>query len=263
MNLFDVVVLGIIQGLTEFLPISSSGHLVIGQSVLGMTEPGVSLEIWLHVGTLVAVVVYFHRRLLAMAEAVVTTAKTPESAENRRFLWGIIIGTLPAVAAVILLRGYFEQAFDRPRLASLMLVVTGLILLMTYLASDRGKPVGPLRSIAIGIAQAAAILPGISRSGTTIACAMFLGIKPPRAAEFSFLLAVPAIAGAFVYDLLMSPASAAVPGHAQLYFVGALAAFAVGMLAIHLLLKIIDSGRFYLFGVYCLVAGVISFILLP
>ncbi len=262
MDFFDALILGLIQGLTEFLPISSSGHLVIGQALLGLAEPGVSLEIWLHVGTLLAVVAYFRRRVFAIVRAIIPGPKTPESVPNRRLLWILVIGTIPAVAAVLLFRSYFELAYDSPPFASIMLIVTGIFLLLTFFAANRARAVGFTRGFLIGLAQAAAILPGISRSGATISCALFLGVSPAVAAEFSFLLAVPAIAGAFVYDLIFSGAAGAFSGDLPLYFAGALVSFIVGILAIHYLLRVIRAGRFYLFGLYCLVAGTISFILL-
>jgi undecaprenyl-diphosphatase len=262
MNFFDALILGIIQGLTEFLPISSSGHLVITQKLMGLSSPGLHLEIWLHMGTLVAVLVYFRRRIYGVVQAILYLPAAPEPEKNRRLFWAVVIGTIPAGIIGVSLEKYFDRAFDSPEFASLMLMVTGIILLLTRLAVNKQKPLTVGRGFLVGCAQAVAILPGISRSGTTISGAMFLGMEPSLAAEFSFLLAIPAIGGAFVLDTLSSGTELISSGTRIEYVVGALASFVVGLLAIHYLLKIIATGRFYLFGLYCLVAGAVSFLVM-
>lgn len=262
MNFFDALILGVIQGLTEFLPISSSGHLVITQRLLGVSVPGLHLEIWLHLGTLVAVLVYFRRQIYTIVQAILFLAGAPEPEKNRRLFWAVVIGTIPAGVIGVSLEKYIDRAFHAPEFASLMLMVTGIILLLTRLAVNKLKPLTVTRGFIVGCAQAVAILPGISRSGTTISGAMFLGMEPPLAAEFSFLLAIPAIGGAFLLDTLSSGTGFIGSGTRVVYAVGALASFLVGLLAIHYLLKIVATGRFYLFGLYCLVAGAVSFILM-
>lgn len=262
MNLLDALILGIIQGLTEFLPVSSSGHLVIAQHLLGFSAPGLHLEIWLHAGTLLAVLIYFRRRIYAVVQAILYLRVAPEPARNRRLFWAVVVGTIPAAVVGVSLEEYIGRAFDAPEFASLMLMVTGIILLFTRLTVNRLKRLTIARGFAVGCAQAVAILPGISRSGTTISGAMFLGMDPSLGAEFSFLLAIPAIGGAFMLDTLSSGTELIGSGTRIVYVVGALVSFLVGLLAIHYLLKIVATGRFYLFGLYCLVAGAISFILM-
>ena len=261
MNAIDAIILGVIQGLTEFLPISSSGHLVIGETLLGMNTPGVSLEIWLHLGTLLAVLGYFHRRILAVLKAIYTT-KDDATGANRRVLLALIIGTIPAVIVGLLLKPLIETAFDSPVLAASMLLVTAAILLLTPLARSKQNPIGPARGWWIGLAQAAAIMPGISRSGSTIACAMFLGINPAVAAEFSFLLAIPAIGGAFLLDLLSSGENFFASGQFSMYLLGMGVSFIFGLVSIHYLLKIIKQGKLFYFGFYCLVAGTLTLVYL-
>lgn len=254
MNAIDAIILGIIQGLTEFLPISSSGHLVIGETLLGLDTPGISLEVWLHVGTLLAVVGYFHRRIIALIRSIFSS-ESDELRENRKLWKVLIIGTLPAMVVGISLRSVIESAFASPTLASGMLLVTGTLLLLTPLAQNKLRALDHSRGFLIGLAQAVAIMPGISRSGSTIACAMFLGIEPALAAEFSFLLAIPAIAGAFLLDLVISGEKLFEAGTLQLYLLGAAVSFVFGLLSIHYLLKLIKKGKLFYFGFYCLVVG--------
>jgi undecaprenyl-diphosphatase len=249
MSYLDAVILGIIQGLTEFLPVSSSGHLVLSQKLLEVDDPGVSFEILVHVATLFSVLIYFRGRISAMVRSLFDTS-LPEA---RRLILYILVGTIPAVVIGLLLKDQIESAFESPLMASAMLIVTGLILLSTRLAPRQTRPLGPGRALAIGVGQALAILPGISRSGTTITAGMLLGVAPDRAAEFSFLLAIPAIAGAAVLDigdLSMLPSANLGP-----YLVGGVVAFAVALVAVYLVLEAVRRGRFQWFGYYCLAAG--------
>lgn len=261
MNILDVFILGVIQGLTEFLPISSSGHLVIGQALMGLSSPGISLEIWLHLGTLLAVAVYFRGRVFSIVRSLIVVGETAAAADRTVFR-ALVVAMLPAVAVGLLLKARIETVFDSPTFAAVMLLVTAAVLMATRFARDKGRPVGIGRGLFIGLIQSAAILPGISRSGSTIAGGMFLGMSPSAAAEFSFLLAIPAIFGAFVLDAMKSGAALFSSGEIGLYLVGVAVSFLFGILSIHYLLKLIRRGRFFLFGFYCLVAGVISLILL-
>jgi undecaprenyl-diphosphatase len=262
MTFLDAIILGIVQGLTEFLPISSSGHLVIGEALLGLSSPGMSLEIWLHFGTLMAVVVYFRHQLFQVFGSVFGIGEEAGRNKNRTIFWAIVMGTIPAVIVGLLFKSSIEMIFDSPRFAAWMLMVTGIILFSTRMIKPRDRKINIPRGLIIGIAQSIAILPGISRSGSTISCAMYCGINPSLAAEFSFLLAVPIIAAAFGYDLLFSGADLFSSQQIVKYMAGTVVSFFVGLLAIHLLLGIIRTGKFYMFGFYCLVAGVISLILL-
>jgi undecaprenyl-diphosphatase len=261
MSISDAVILGLIQGLTEFLPISSSGHLVISKALLGFKTPGVTLEIWLHFGTLAAVLVYFRRKISILMQSLFRL-RDGGGTENRTLLLALVIGTIPAVVIGITLKPFIESFFAKPAFAAVMLLVTGLILLVTRHAKNRALKVSMGRGFVVGAAQAAAILPGLSRSGSTIACAMFLGVEPALAAEFSFLLAIPAIGGAFLLDLVSSGAALFESGQFFLYLLGALVSFIFGFLSIHYLLKIIRRGRFFYFGFYCLVIGGVSLIYL-
>jgi len=245
----DAIILGVLQGLTEFLPISSSGHLVLAQAVLKVKQAGVSFEVLVHLGSLLAVVVYFRAAILRLFQSLWRADLTVE----RKLVIYIIIGTIPAVVAGLLLKDFFESAFSNPVMTSVMLLVTGVILVATRFVKPGAKQVSLPSAIIMGIGQALAILPGISRSGTTISAGMFTGTQPSRAAEFSFLLAIPAILGAVVLKLgdLASIDSSLV----MQYSVGVVTTFVASLFAVYAVLKVIKKGKFVYFGYYCFAAG--------
>lgn len=260
MDAAQAIILGIVQGLTEFLPISSSAHLVLTETLLGLKMPGVSFEVWLHFGTLVAVLIYFRAELLAMAKAIFRPATG--QASHHTLFWSLVIGTVPAVLVGFTLKSAIEEAFASPRFAAAMLLVTGIILLSSALARNRNRPVSLLRGLLIGVAQAIAILPGISRSGSTISMGLFLGMEPAAAAQFSFLLSIPAIGGAFVLDMASAGGQFLPAGSVGMYLLGAAVSFMFGLISIHYLLKIMRKGKFFIFGLYCLAVGTVALILL-
>jgi undecaprenyl-diphosphatase len=249
MSYFDAVFLGIVQGLTEFLPISSSGHLVLCEHVLHAKMPGVVFELVVHVGTLFSVLVYFRRQIVQLVLSIFNRSKSDE----RSMIWYLIIGTIPAVIIGVLFNNIIEQVFVSPVLTSVMLVVTGIFLLATSLVRPGVRTVKTPSAFLIGVAQALAIFPGISRSGATISMGLFAGVKPMVAAEFSFLLSIPVIIGAVVFksrDIIAL--NSGLIGH---YLIGALLSFIFGLLAVYFLLNMIKKGRFKYFGVYCLLVG--------
>ncbi len=260
MEFLHVILLAVVQGLTEFLPVSSSGHLVLAQHFLHAFEGDVALDVILHGGTLVAILaVYWReiRRLLTFDAAAV------------QYVVALVVGTLPAVAVGLLLKDRIEALFSDPRATAVALMVTGLILLSTRAARSELRrvpgdwhPVPPPlpKALLIGCAQAVAITPGISRSGSTIAASLWLGLPRDEAARFSFLLAVPAIVGALVLHLLdgglrsqAGPAALAA---------GAVVAFLVGMVAIRLTALLVVQRHFWKFSFYCLPLGAAMFLLL-
>ncbi len=252
MSYIDAIILGIIQGLTEFLPISSSGHLVLTQEILGVKQPGVSFELILHLGTLLAVLVYFRSNIVALVKSVFdSTMKT-----ERFMVMFIIIGTIPAVIVGLFFKDYFEQAFGSPAFTSAMLIVTGLLLFSTRFVKNGDKRVSLITAIIMGIGQAFAILPGISRSGSTIATGMLFGVNPSKAAEFSFLLAIPAILGAVV--LKISDLMAIDKAMLGQYAVGAVFAFVFGLAAVSMLLAVIKKGKLEYFAYYCVAVGAVG-----
>jgi undecaprenyl-diphosphatase len=252
MSYLDAIVLGVLQGLTEFLPVSSSGHLVLMQAVMNVSDPGVSFEVLVHLGTLLSVIVYFRHKLILLVKSLFQR----NLREERLLIAYLAIATVPAGLAGVLLEDFFEQAFSDPSLTSVMLLVTGVFLLLSRFFKSGMRAVGPGSSIIMGVGQALAILPGVSRSGTTIVAGMVSGVKPSTAAEFSFLLAIPAIGGAVI---LKSRELLSLSGSIGLsYLVGAACAFLTGMLAVGVVLTVIRRGRFEYFAYYCFAVGAVG-----
>jgi undecaprenyl-diphosphatase len=252
MSYLDAVILGIIQGLTEFLPVSSSGHLVLAQEILHVTDPGVSFEVVVHLGTLLSVLVYFRQKIYRLVQAVFIGSMK----EERKIIGFLILGTIPAGLVGYLLEDFFERTFSNPVMTSVFLLVTGVILLLTRFIRQAGKSLNLSSALFMGIGQAMAIFPGISRSGTTIAFGLYAGVQPAAAAEFSFLLAIPAIGGAAVLkfkDLLSLDNSL----YGQ-YILGAVLAFLTGLFAVYGVLATIKKGKFEYFGYYCFAIGLLG-----
>ncbi|MDP6439907.1 MAG: undecaprenyl-diphosphate phosphatase [Candidatus Brocadiia bacterium] len=273
------MLLGLLQGATEFLPVSSSGHLVILKNLLGVESNGLLLEVCLHLGTLVAILLVFRSDLWKLIVDGVKgawllargrRAELAEAAPGFSTALAIVVGSVPVAAAGLLIhRLELEEGLKSPRLAGAMLVVTGLVLAAGRLAPRGGLREGPgaARGFLIGIAQAVAILPGISRSGSTIVAGCFLGLRREAAARFSFLLAVPAMVGAGVWKLapaLASGGDAWAPTGGGLSFAivcGTIVAALSGWACLSLLLRIIRRGQLHWFAAYCVPAGLACFIL--
>ncbi len=253
MNIFDALILGAVQGFTEFLPISSSGHLVIGQYLLGLSLPGQIFEVLVHLGTLLSVMVVFKKDIV---EIIVHLFNE----RNQQLAGAIIIGTVPAVIVGLTLKDSIGDIFENITAVSISLVATGIWLITTKAFKNKNHSVNIKRGFIIGCIQAIAIIPGISRSGTTIGMAMFLGISPEKAARFSFLLAIPAIAGAGLLTALDLDASS-LQGFSVISMLAAfLSSFLVGWFSLSWLLKCISKGKFHWFGVYCLFVGFLTLI---
>ena len=263
MDLLKAVILGIVQGLTEFLPISSSGHLVIGSEILNFHEPGIAFEVFLHCGTLLAVILVFRADLLKMLGSLFVSpgVRQADPQLKRFFHWNfyIILATLPAVIFGLLLKDSIDLIFDNILITFAMLAITGILMLLTRYIQDRGTEVNWYRSLIIGTAQALAIMPGLSRSGSTIFAAMALGINRETAARFSFIMSIPAILGAVVLklnDLVAEPPSSEMMSSMA---VGTLASVISGYYAIVLLMSLVRRGRLHWFGYYCLCVSGIGF----
>ncbi len=271
MTLLQAFILGIVQGLTEFLPISSSGHLVIGQHLFGLRHADLAFDVSVHVGTLGAVVIFFRHDIRALLLALVrwrpstprpsTTANSTDI--DARLAVLIILGSVPTALIGLAIKRYEASLFASPLIAGVMLIVTGVVLFLTRRPQvtaqiDPGstRPMNAVRvrdSLLIGVVQGFAVMPGISRSGTTIAAGLFVGLAPQAAARFSFLLSVPAVAGAALLVL----AEAQAQGQIQLAacLVGGLTALAVGYAALAILVYIIGRGKLFTFAPYCWIAG--------
>jgi len=246
-GMLEIIILGIIQGITEFLPVSSSGHLVIAKNILGIKSPGNTLEVLFHFGTLMSVMYVFF-------EDIKQIFSTIKEKNNQLFIFYIMIATLPSIFAGLLLKDYFLKIFENVHLVGLALCSTGLLLILSKRFKNNQKAIAFSSSIAVGIAQAIAIIPGVSRSGSTISMCMYLGIPPKEAARFSFLLSIPVILGASILGFLEIESNTTF--NYLTLTVAITTSFLTGVLALKILLKILETGRFYFFGLYCLIAGV-------
>ncbi|MBN2542737.1 undecaprenyl-diphosphate phosphatase [bacterium] len=262
MKILEVIILAVIQGITEFLPISSSGHLVLAERFLGFVKDNITLEIALHFGTLLAVLVVFRRELLALIKNFYKVHRAREIKEVRLFAF-IIIGTVPAAIVGLFVKDTIESLFAMPRFTCLMLFLTGVFLLLTKFASKlKPKRLNWFASVIIGLAQALAILPGISRSGWTIGTARLLGIEPKKAYSFSFLLAVPAILGATILELFKLEGNFFQVSNLLPYIIGMVVSGIVGYFSLKILRKIIVMEKFYFFGLYCIFISIFFFIII-
>jgi undecaprenyl-diphosphatase len=251
--------LGLIQGLTEFLPISSSGHLYLFGRLIGLDPPGVLLEALLHMGTLAAILVAFRSDLADLARGF-TPHGTPE---HRKETGLIIAGTVPIVVVGFLLRDRMDALFSSGLAVGIGWLVTAAILLagtVIHRRAQRNQAHFP-DAIVIGLAQTAALLPGLSRSGATISAGMLCGLVPRRAARFSFLLGIPALLGAGLLTLWDAVSSG--PGGDIDWLgmaVGTVVAFVVGLAAIRGLLRLVAHGRLWVFSIYCLGLAILAFV---
>ena len=252
MTILEALLLGLVQGFTEFLPVSSSGHLLLAQELLGINPPGVLLEVVVHLATAMSVTVYFRR------DIAVVIKDTIRGGPGQSLGFRILVATIPAPILYLLFKTELEAALESPLVAAACLIVTGIVLLSTARARRKDTTPGLGHAVIVGCAQAIAILPGISRSGSTISAALFLGDDPDRAARFSFLLMLPVILGA---GLLKGSAIEALPSDQILPLaVAALVAFVSGLAATHALLTLVVRGRLSWFGPYCLLVGVVALV---
>jgi undecaprenyl-diphosphatase len=245
---FDAVILGLVQGLTEFLPVSSSGHLVMAQTFLGVPAPGVFLEVALHVATLLSVVVVYRRKLGQLA--IGAAGRDPESL---RYIGMLAVATLPVAVIGWLFKDAIETAFDTPHVTGFMLLATGVLLWSTSVVGTRRPHDQPriVHALSMGLAQCLALLPGISRSGSTIAAGLWTGLKGERAAEFSFLMSLPAIAGAAILQI-SDVRSATIDGP---LITGFLVALVAGIAAIKSLVWLVRRQGFHHFAWYVWAVG--------
>ena len=249
--MFEVFILSVLQGVAEFLPISSSGHLVLGKELLGIGDAGMRLDVFLHVGTLLSIFVFY----FAVVRRIVVKREWAYVAK-------IALSAVPVGVVGVLFKSRLETAFSSPKMVGCALVFTGLVLIATRFMPKGERGVSWLRALFMGLAQAAAILPGISRSGMTLAAARASKVDGERAAEFSFLMSAPPIAGAALLEIVKSArepaAEAACETDWGLCIAGALVAAVVGWFALKLLVASLKGRWFWHFGPYCLVAGLLT-----
>ncbi len=267
MNLIQAIILGLVQGLTEFLPVSSSGHLVLANKILGLGASNLRFEVAMHLATLLAVCFVFRRRIGKLIKAVFTgrmklvKGKWQFSDDNLRLALLLIMATIPAAVIGILFDDFIEQAFNSPIAVSIALLATGAILFGTGKVAKSREKINWKHSLIIGFAQALAILPGISRSGTTISAGIYSGADQEKAAEFSFLLSIPVILGAGLLKFKDVLKTGLPQGEMMAIILGGLAAAISGYLAIGLLLRIIKKSKLQYFAYYCWAIGVGSILL--
>jgi len=247
--------------MAEFLPISSSGHLVFFQSLLGLKEPQLFFDVMLHLGTLLAVVVFFWKDIAKMVHGSMSALRGEEKDRQQgKLLFLILLATVPTGLMGIIFRDWFESFFSEPKVVGVMLLVTGCVLWVTRYVRGQNKEVDGMRwkdALLIGIAQGVAIMPGISRSGATISTGFYCGLERSLAGRFSFLLSIPAILGATVLEFSKIETT----GTIWVTLVGTAVAFCVGLLSLKLLMGIIRAGRLFNFSYYCWGVGLLMILL--
>lgn len=271
MTTIQALLLGIVQGLTEFLPISSSGHLVLVQHLFGLHEANLSFDVSVHVGTLAAVILFFRQDILDILGGLMRALRgrlsnqvTRDADRPRVRLAGLIVlGSVPTAAIGLALHSVADRLFASPVIVGAMLLLTGGLLFATrpgrHPRSDTGRAMEKLTikdALVIGLIQGLAVMPGISRSGSTIAVGILTGIRHETAARFSFLLSIPAVAGAAL--LVLKDAFRQGDIHLPSCLIGGITAMFVGYAALALLVFLVKKGRLYLFAPYCWIVGCIA-----
>jgi len=258
MDIIKAVLIGAVQAVTEFLPVSSSGHLVIAKTFLGLEEVGITMEVVTHFATALAVIVFLRKRIAGILVAVYRKLRPGADLDETRardfrlFLY-VILGSVPAAAVGLLIRDSVEGLFEDVTTTAVMLIATGLFVFIT---GKFGKPktsLGPGRALVVGVAQAFAIMPGISRSGLTVGAGLASGVERREAFEFSLLLSLPAILGASALEL----AGGRLGGNPAVILAAALPAFAGGYFAINLLFRTVIHHKFHAFAYYLIPLGIV------
>ena len=257
--MFEAIILGIIQGLTEFLPVSSSGHLELAKVILGddsLPEESMLMTVVLHAATALSTVVVFRKDILDLLKGLFQFKNN----EEFQFSLNIVLSMIPAAAVGVLLDEEIEAFFGgKVLLVGSMLLLTAVLLIFADKAKDTEKKVGIKEAVIIGISQAIAILPGISRSGATISTSVLLGIDREKAARFSFLMVVPLILGKIAKDIL-DGAFDVIDGSMLNYGIGFVAAFVTGILACTWMIKLVKKSKLKYFAYYCLVVGLVAIV---
>jgi len=261
MTALKSIILGIVQGLTEFLPVSSSGHLVIFQKLLKFNDPGVLFEIAVHLGTLVAVIIYFRKDIWEIIQSIFNWRK--DAPENIKYahhlLFYLIIASVITAIIGFAFKNIFESLFENTVLVGFMLIITGGILFASdKIRNTTKKKMSVPSSLLVGFAQSIAIIPGISRSGATITTGIFTGRTRDLATRFSFLLSIPAILGATILKIKDMQSAMSSSEVVLNFILGGIAAAIVGYFAISFLIKMIKQAELFYFSIYCWIIGIIT-----
>ena len=257
-DILKAILIGAVQAITEFLPVSSSGHLVIAKTFLGMEEVGITMEVVTHFATALAVIVFLRKRIAAILVAVLMRLRPgaqldeASSRDFRLFLY-VILGSIPAAAVGLIIRDRVEGLFESVTTTAVMLIVTGVFVFVTGRFSKVTTSFGPGRALLVGVAQAFAIIPGISRSGSTVGAGLATGVERRQAFEFSLLLSLPAILGASLLEL----AGGRLGGNPVVILAAAIPAFIGGYFAIKLLFKTVIHHKFHYFAYYLIPLGLL------
>lgn len=258
METWQIFFLAVLQGTTEFLPVSSSAHLALFQHVFASKLDNLAFDVVLHLGTLASLVIFYRQELVRFTRAffLKLAGKLPE---ERREDWQMVLfvlwGSIPAAAIGVGFQKFFEEAVDRSVWVSVELIITGIFLFLSRYSRPKGKELNYKNTFAIGLSQAVAILPGISRSGATITTGLFLGLERKKAADYSFLLSIPAVAGAALLEVPKLVNSDNPANNWGLFIAAAGVSFLSGLLAIYLLLKILRKHSLAGFAYYCWAVG--------
>ena len=252
MTLLDAIILGAIQGITEFLPISSSGHLVLGQALLGIVLPGNEFEVITHLGTLLSVFCFFWTDIIKLFTGI-------RDIKTQKYILYLTVATIPAVVVGLTSKSFISVLFESIKMVSISLIFTGLILFLSQKLIQRFETMTIKKGLLIGLSQAIAIIPGISRSGMTISMGLALGISGKEAAKFSFLLAIPSITGAGILTLMDTSFSTITIPESSL-IAAFLSSFIIGYLSLKWLFGLLESGKFHLFGYYCILIGILTLV---
>jgi undecaprenyl-diphosphatase len=253
LTVWAAIILGIVQGLTEFLPISSSGHLVIAEELLHANLQGIGFEVAVHIATLISVFLMYRQRIWKVASGALHGDR-----QALRFIGLVILASVPAAVVGVVFKDAIDEMFDDPSTIAIQLIINGFILWSTRWALRRREMKDPVTAKSawwMGVAQAFAIIPAISRSGTTVGTAMWMGVDVVEAAAFSFLMSIPAIAGAAVLqipDLIEQGPGMPIPS----LIAAMLAAAITGVLSIWTFIKVVEKGAFHRFAPYCWALGV-------
>lgn len=260
MSIFEAIILGILQGATEFLPISSSGHLVLVPAIFGLTQPSLTLIAIAHGGTLLAVLIFFRREIWAIIEAVLNGLwqRNPLGSDDARLGWYIVVGSIPAAIVGSLFNDYFERIFSSATSAAFFLLVTAALLVLAEKMLKGTKPLDHMTwsdSIVIGLFQMLALIPGISRSGSTITAGIWRGFNRETAARYSFLLGIPVILGAGILQVAKLINTGELISQWPSLLAAFLAAAIIGYACIYFLLAWLRNHSLYIFAVYCTLLG--------
>lgn len=257
MNWIEALILGILQGLTEFLPVSSSGHLEIGKHLLNIeAADSMTFTVVVHGATVLSTIIVFRKDIWTLIKGLFAFSWNEET----KYVAKIVLSMLPVLLIGLFLKDYVETLFDGNLLfVGFMLLITAILLAFTYYAKQKDKDISYRNAFLIGVSQAIAVIPGISRSGATIATALLLGSRKDDAAKFSFLMVIPPIIGANILDLLDTEATATDISSMALS-VGFISAFVTGLLACTLMISLVKKGKLIYFAVYCAVVALIAII---